>query len=70
MFRIIRGALAVSAATLTLVASVAPPSAAHFDAVAQTASPALVDLHDISDLRARFNADSAFTRLVLLVSPT
>jgi hypothetical protein len=53
-----------------LVANVAPAQFWHADALAQSASAKLADLNDVSELRARFNADSAFTRLVLLVSPT
>ena len=37
---------------------------------AQTATPTLVDLRDAAELRARFNADRGYTRLVLLLSPT
>jgi hypothetical protein len=51
-------------------ANVVPTRFWHADALAQTASAKLADLNDVSELRARFNADSAFTRLVLLVSPT
>jgi hypothetical protein len=64
-----RAALVLSAVALAFVAGVAPPWAGRFDAAAQS-SPALVELRDLSELRARFNADSEFTRLVLLVSPT
>ena len=60
----------MSALALALAASAAPPWSAQVDAVVQTASPKLVDLNDLTDLRARFNADADFTRLVLLVSPT
>ena len=65
----LRGALVLSAATLTLVVSAAPPSFSRFAVTAQ-AEPQLLDLRDVSELKARFNADSEFTRLVLLVSPT
>jgi len=65
-----RSALMVSAATLTLVASVAPPAISRFAVAGQTRSPQLLDLRNVSEFRARFNADSEFTRLILLVSPT
>jgi hypothetical protein len=44
---------------------VAPPSAQQ-----SAAGMNLTDLHDISDLQARFNQDVGKPRLVLLVSPT
>ena len=69
MLKILRGALVLSAATLTLVVSAAPPAISRL-AAAQTKSTGLLDLRSVSELRARFNADAAFTRLVLLVSPT
>ena len=59
-----------AAVAFALLAGATPPRSLLVDAVAQSASPKLVDLKDVSDLRARFNADSAFTRIVLLVSPT
>jgi hypothetical protein len=65
-----RAALVLSAVAFALVANVAPAGFWHADALAQTASAKLADLNDVSELRARFNEDSAFTRLVLLVSPT
>jgi len=55
---------------VALVATAAPRPSAQSAVAAQTATAQLVDLHDISELRARFNADAGFTRLVLLVSPT
>lgn len=55
---------------LALMAIATPPSSAQSTAGAQAAPAQLVDLHDLSELRARFNADAGFTRLVLLVSPT
>jgi len=39
-------------------------------AAAQASHDVLVDLHGPEELRARFNADSGNTRLVLLLSPT
>ena len=38
--------------------------------VAQEVTTALVDLHDIEDLRREFLGDLGSTRIVLLVSPT
>jgi hypothetical protein len=59
----------LTTAALALIASAAPRPSAQSAAV-QTAPATLTDLHEISELRARFNADAAFTRLLLLVSPT
>ena len=70
MSRLTRAALVLSAVAFALVANVAPAGFWRADAAAQTASAKLADLNDVSELSARFNADSAFTRLVLLVSPT
>jgi hypothetical protein len=69
MSRISRAALVLSAAAFSLIASALPPWSARFDAAAQS-PPTLVELRDLSELRARFNADSGFARLILLVSPT
>jgi len=65
--RLTRAALVLLAVAF---ANVVPTRFWYVDAVAQTASAKLADLNDVSELSARFNADSAFTRLVLLVSPT
>jgi hypothetical protein len=35
-----------------------------------TSPMGLTDLHDVSDLQARFNQDAGKARLLLLVSPT
>jgi hypothetical protein len=62
--------LVLTTVALAVIAIAAPPSSAQSAAAAQAAPAQLVDLHDLSELRARFNADAGFTRLVLLVSPT
>lgn len=67
---ITRRTFVLSAGAFALVGIAAPRWSAPVDALAQTASAKLFDLHDVSELRTRFNADAGFTRLVLLVSPT
>jgi hypothetical protein len=48
----------------------APIRATQTAAPAGSSSGALVDLRDVGELRARFNADQGQPRLVLLLSPT